>query len=68
MFAVDCKGLSCPIPVVNTKKALNAHPEGVDVIVDNIVPKENVTRYAKAVGYKVDAAEDDGIWTLKIRK
>ena len=46
MIEVDCRGLSCPEPVVRTKKALKDNAE-IDVIVDNRASLENVKRYAR---------------------
>ncbi|MBM3132955.1 MAG: SirA family protein [Chloroflexi bacterium] len=55
MIEVDARGLSCPIPVVRTQKALDEHPqETVAVLVDSNVPKENVTRLAASKGYSVE--------------
>jgi len=68
MIEVDCIGLSCPIPVVNVKKALKDNPDGLNVTVDNIAAKENVTRFASNQGYKVSSKEDCGVWKLEIRK
>lgn len=68
MMEVDCRGLSCPIPVVNTKKALKEHPEGVFVTVDNIVAKENVCRFAQAMGYNPSVTEGDSEWKIEIKR
>lgn len=68
MFEIDCCGLSCPIPVVNTKKALKEHPEGIKVTVDNSVPMENVCRFARTLGYNPVVTEGDGLWTIEIKK
>lgn len=68
MREIDCSGLSCPIPVVNTKKALKTDTDGIDVIVDAAVARENVSRFAEASGYNVSVEEADGSWKLKIRK
>ena len=68
MFEVDCRGLSCPEPVINTKRALKAHPEGVVVLVDNRVPLENVTRFASAMGYNAENVEKNGEWTITIKR
>jgi len=68
MTDVDARGLSCPIPVVETKKALKAHPEGIRVLVDSNVCKENVSRFASAMGYNPKATEKDGEWIIKITK
>ena len=51
---VDCRGLSCPIPVLKTKEALESVSSGVVVvIVDNRASKENVKRFAEKAGCKV---------------
>lgn len=68
MITIDESGLSCPIPVVDTKRALKEHPEGLEVIVDNVAARENVTRYARAAGYRVDVTSRDGQWTLTVKK
>ena len=68
MFEVDCSGLSCPEPVINTKRALKSNPDGVVVLVDNRVPLENVTRFAHAMGYNATSVEKDGEWKITIKK
>ena len=68
MKELDTSGYSCPEPVIMTKKALKNSPEGLVVTVDNRASKENVTRYATALGYKVDTKEDGPNWKLTISK
>ena len=68
MRELDTSGYSCPEPVIMTKKALKDSPDGLSVIVDNRASKENVTRYATALGYSVRAEEGDGNWKLIISK
>ncbi len=68
MKTLDASGYSCPEPVIMTKKALKDSPDGLDVIVDNRASKENVTRYATALGYKVAVEEGSGNWTLRISR
>ena len=68
MTEVDARGLSCPIPVVETKKALKAHPEGVCVLVDAKVCVENVSRFATAMGYNAKATEANGEWKIEISR
>lgn len=59
---VDCRGLACPQPVIQTKKAM-AEAEKVTTIVDNDTAKMNVSRMASKEGYAVDVEEkDDGIY------
>ena len=66
---VDVRGLSCPVPVVRTKKALEAHPaEEIVVLVDGKVAKENVCRLAGSLGWSVDLSEDGGEYKLTMKK
>jgi len=54
MIEVDVRGLSCPIPVVKTKKAIDENPdEPITVLVETSVSKENVGRLALSRGYKI---------------
>ena len=49
MNEIDARGLSCPLPVIKTKKALEETPGGeLLVIVDNAAARNNVTRLAKS--------------------
>jgi len=55
MVEVDVRGFSCPIPVVETKKAIEKNPkEKVTVLVESTVSKENVSRLAQSKGYSVE--------------
>jgi tRNA 2-thiouridine synthesizing protein A len=54
MIEVDVKGLSCPIPVVRTKQAMEKNPvEIITVFADSTVSKENVSRLAESKKYSV---------------
>lgn len=63
---VDNRGLSCPQPVINTKKALEELLQGdqknfiLTVIVDNEAARENVIRLARTLGYEVAVEEREG--------
>ncbi|MEJ2066836.1 MAG: sulfurtransferase-like selenium metabolism protein YedF [Deltaproteobacteria bacterium] len=64
---VDCRGLSCPQPVIRTKQALE-ETERVTVIVDNPASRDNVARFVESQGAGVTIAEKpDGIY-LTIEK
>ncbi len=66
---IDCRGLSCPQPVLETKKALEkSADENVVVLLDNGASKENVRRFAESQGYSVQVREEGGIFTLRIEK
>lgn len=47
MITVNAIGDTCPIPVVKTKKAIEAltQPDTVDTLVDNEVAVENLKRW-----------------------
>jgi tRNA 2-thiouridine synthesizing protein A len=66
---VDARGRSCPEPVIMTKNAIESNPkESIQVIVDAPVAVENITRFAKGKGYKVEVEKKDEEYTLNIRK
>lgn len=53
MKKIDCSGLDCPEPVVRAKKALQENDK-VQIIVDNEVAANNISRMATNIGYQVD--------------
>ena len=63
---IDARKLTCPQPVVLTKKALETNDE-VTTIVDNETARENVSRLGKSEGCEVTIkSKKDGIYlTLK---
>ena len=76
---VDARGLSCPQPVVMTKKALeaigrrtkprlSAGSEVIEVLVDNRTAMENVSRFARHSGCDVtiETGGDDDCYTVRI--
>jgi len=66
---LDCRGLACPQPVIKTKKTLEAGPEKtILVIVDNAAARENVARFAKNAGCKVEVEEKEGCYYLTATK
>lgn len=68
MKTIDTCGMSCPQPVLMTKKALDVERGGVDVIVDNNTAKENVQRFMENAGYNVVIEKTDDTFILKARK
>ena len=66
---IDARGLSCPIPVVMTRKALEKEkPARLEVLVDAQVAVENVTRYAQSQGYQVKAEPQGTDFKLVLSK
>lgn len=66
---IDCKGLQCPVPVVQTKKYFDSIESGEStIIVDNLVAKKNIVKLAEGSGYKSVEEEKDGLYFIKITK
>lgn len=70
MKEIDARGLSCPIPVLRTKEALDEKPEELAVLVDEETQVENVRRIAASCGYETKEVkeEDDHFRLILSRK
>ena len=69
MKKVDARGFACPMPVVMVQKEVKAAaPAELEVLVDDKCAVENVTRFAEGQGYTVTVTEDDGEFTLSLKK
>mgnify|MGYP002627652562 FL=1 len=71
MITVDAMGDNCPIPVIKTKKAMDAltGPETIEVLVDNEIAVQNVTKMATSAGGKVTSeqkAEKEYVVTIEM--
>ncbi|MCX8023177.1 MAG: sulfurtransferase-like selenium metabolism protein YedF [Syntrophorhabdaceae bacterium] len=65
---IDARGLSCPEPVVLTKKALHRKDEIV-VLVDNETALENVERLAVSMGCTINVNEEaDSTYRIEIKR
>ncbi len=66
---VDARGLSCPEPVIRTKKALGSLGGGrVDILVDTVTARENVSRFARSQGWTAEAAEEEDHFRVELKK
>ena len=54
---IDCKGMACPLPVVNAKKTAEKLITGdkLIVLVDNEIAVQNLSRFAEHKGFGVFA-------------
>jgi selenium metabolism protein YedF len=51
---LDCRGLACPAPVLQTKELIEKeHPGVIRVTVDNEASKQNVTRFLESQKFQV---------------
>jgi tRNA 2-thiouridine synthesizing protein A len=70
-ITVDCTGETCPVPLVETRKALKKAEEGdiVKVIGTHPSSKKEIPMAVKALGLELlDIEEKDGVWRIRIRR
>jgi tRNA 2-thiouridine synthesizing protein A len=68
---VDCTGETCPVPLVETRKALRKAKEGdiVEVIGTHPASKKEIPMAVKSLGLElIGVQEEGGVWKIKIRK
>lgn len=66
---VDARGLSCPQPVICTKKALEEFEgEELVTIVDNEVARDNVLRYVKSQNLIAEVEEKANDYYIRIHR
>lgn len=66
---VDARGLSCPMPVVMVKKALEWGPcDELEVLLDGPTACENVARFLSKEGFCVEKVGALGHFVLKARR
>ncbi|NMB02789.1 MAG: sulfurtransferase-like selenium metabolism protein YedF [Firmicutes bacterium] len=57
---VDARGMNCPLPVIEAKKALQETQGQLEVIVDNTIALQNLEKMAKQMGleYKLETRSE----------
>ena len=67
---IDARGLSCPEPVLRTRRAIASFSGGhLEVLVDSVVACENVARTAEKEGFSVTIQKgDEGGFCLVLTK
>ncbi len=69
MKKIDARGMSCPQPVLMVQKAVKQdNPSQIEVLVDNPVAVENITRLATSMGYGVTVAHQGEISSLVLER
>ena len=70
IITVNASGLSCPQPVMLTKKALSGLEHGhVEILVDTATSRNNVSRFANNKGWNVEVNDrDEGGYKLILTK
>ena len=65
---IDARGLSCPQPVLVTKKAIDKDEFPIEVLVDTVTSCENVRRMAENKNKQVTVEESEDGYMLIINK
>ncbi len=69
MKEIDCRGMTCPQPVVTTKQALDQLKEGeLIIIVDNLSSSGNVERFARSQSCSVEVERKGEDFNIHIQK
>ncbi|GAA0179917.1 hypothetical protein SH2C18_27070 [Clostridium sediminicola] len=68
MKRIDACGMSCPQPVLMTKKAIDGNVANIEVIVDNNTAQNNVQRFLKSRDYKVTIKAEGELTVLIAEK
>lgn len=64
MTQIDVRGLSCPIPLMHTKKAIESSPSEIVVLADSGTAKANVVGLLTDMQYDVEVTDADGYYTI----
>jgi TusA-related sulfurtransferase len=68
---IDVKGETCPVPLVEMRKALKKAAPGEIVEVEGTHPasKKEIPMAVESLGAElVGVEEEDGVWKIRIRK
>ena len=70
MKTIDVKGMACPMPLIETKRALKEIEEGesLKVIIDNATSVTNVLRFLEDNGLPVEKTQKGNITELTVNK
>ncbi len=65
---IDACGLSCPEPVIQTLRAINAGALRFSVTVDNATAMENIKRLARSKGFSATIQPQGDLFVLALNK
>ena len=68
---VDCTNETCPVPLVETRKALRKAQPGdiVEVVGTHPASKKEIPMAVEALGLELlDVQEQAGVWRIRIRR
>jgi selenium metabolism protein YedF len=60
---LDCRGLACPAPVLQTKQLIEKERPGlIKVMVDNEASKQNVSRFLESQNFEITVEQDGTVF------
>lgn len=65
---IDARGISCPEPVIMTKNSVDSGETNLTIMVDTNVAVENITRFAKNKGFKIDVSKESDYFKVHLNK
>jgi len=66
---IDARGLSCPQPVILTKRKIETMGQGAfEILVDTETSRENISRLAQQTGWNVEVKRVDDDYCLILKK
>jgi selenium metabolism protein YedF len=67
---IDTRGLSCPQPVLETKRVIEGSGgHEFKVLVDNVISRENVSRFARNQGFAVEVRDNGAsVYELNLKR
>jgi TusA-related sulfurtransferase len=71
METLDCKGMMCPMPIVELTKKMKKMKSGevLEMLSDDVGSKEDVPAWAKKTGNELlETKEDGGVFHYKVMK
>ncbi|PLX34062.1 MAG: SirA family protein [Clostridiales bacterium] len=68
MNRIDTRGMSCPQPVLMTKKAIDKSTEALEILAGDNTAKNNIKRFLESKGFSVEIEETNEEFLLKATK
>lgn len=71
VITVDCRGETCPVPLVETRKALRKAAPGdiIEVIGTHPSSKKEIPLAVQALNLNIlEIREEGGVWTIRIQR
>lgn len=68
MKEIDARGRSCPEPVILTKKALEGAGVPFEVLVDNSVAVDNISRFARSRKLRIHVSQEGEDFRLRLEE